>query len=217
MAFSITGVAFAESTSSTNTSTVDRFAAQQAYTAAIKQANATYNAAIKKANADYKAAVDAAKATRKKAEADARAAMKSSKEAAQSALKAVKDAGKESRQKKDKENEREERTTIKVRDTATLGKIIVAGNNMTLYLRQGDSATTSTCYDTCASNWPPYVITGQPRVGENATGTLGLLVRTDGKTQVTYNGKPLYFWQGDVRPGDTSGNGVGGIWWVVAP
>ena len=51
--------------------------------------------------------------------------------------------------------------------------------------------------------------------GEGVTGVLGLITGTDGSTQVTYDGRPLYYWQGDAEPGDTTGHGVGDIWWVA--
>jgi predicted lipoprotein with Yx(FWY)xxD motif len=43
------------------------------------------------------------------------------------------------------------------------------------------------------------------------TGKLGTLTRPDGTTQVTYNGRPLYGWQNDAKPGDVTGQGIGGF------
>ena len=51
--------------------------------------------------------------------------------------------------------------------------------------------------------------------GFGVTGQLGTLTRADGTTQVTYAGKPLYYWQGDTKPGDATGNGVTGAWHVI--
>jgi predicted lipoprotein with Yx(FWY)xxD motif len=82
---------------------------------------------------------------------------------------------------------------------------------MTLYTHAGDSATTSTCTDSCATAWPPLSATGQPTAGAGVTGQLGTLTRADGTTQVTYGGMPLYYWQGDAKPGDVTGNGVEGF------
>jgi predicted lipoprotein with Yx(FWY)xxD motif len=82
---------------------------------------------------------------------------------------------------------------------------------MTLYTHAGDSATTSTCTGQCATAWPPLATTGQPSAGTGVTGQLGTLTRVDGTMQVTYGGLPLYYWQGDTKGGDVTGNGVNGF------
>ena len=82
---------------------------------------------------------------------------------------------------------------------------------MTLYTHAGDSATSSTCTGECATAWPPLTATGQPTAGTGVTGKLGTLTRADGTTQVTYAGLPLYYWQGDAKAGDVTGNGVEGF------
>lgn len=57
---------------------------------------------------------------------------------------------------------------------------------------------------------------GRAEGGEGADQSLlGTITRTDGSTQVTYNGWPLYFWAEDSAPGDTTGQGVNDVWWVV--
>jgi predicted lipoprotein with Yx(FWY)xxD motif len=82
---------------------------------------------------------------------------------------------------------------------------------MALYTHAGDSATSSTCTGGCASAWPPLATTGQPKAGSGVTGQLGTLTRADGTVQVTYGGLPLYYWQGDTKAGDVTGNGVAGF------
>jgi predicted lipoprotein with Yx(FWY)xxD motif len=99
-----------------------------------------------------------------------------------------------------------------------LGTILVDGKGMTLYLFTKDTqgAGTSTCEAQCLAAWPPLL--GQPQAGTGADSSLlGTLTRSDGATQVTYNGWPLYYWAQDSAPGDTSGQGVSGVWWVVDP
>ena len=66
-------------------------------------------------------------------------------------------------------------------------------------------------------NWPPLLVKVIPTAGTGVTGKVDRTVRTDGRFQVTYNGMPLYFWKSDIKPGDTTGNGVNGIWSVVTP
>lgn len=111
-------------------------------------------------------------------------------------------------------------TTIAVA-TSRLGQMLVDGNGMTVYLFVADTGTTSTCYASCATIWPPVLTTGAPQAGAGATATqLGTTTRTDGKLEVTYAGHPLYYFVQDKAAGDTTGqgiNGFGGPWWVVSP
>ena len=91
------------------------------------------------------------------------------------------------------------------------GMVLTGPNGMTLYTHAGDSATTSTCTGGCATAWPPLATTSQPMAGTGVTGQLGTLTRSDGTTQVTYRGLPLYYWEGDTKAGDVTGNGVDGF------
>ncbi len=95
--------------------------------------------------------------------------------------------------------------------SANFGTVLTGPNGMTLYTHAGDSATSSTCTGQCATAWPPLATTGQPAAGTGVTGQLGTLTRADGTTQVTYAGLPLYYWQGDTKAGDVTGNGVNGF------
>jgi predicted lipoprotein with Yx(FWY)xxD motif len=92
-----------------------------------------------------------------------------------------------------------------------IGMVLTGPNGLTLYTHTGDSATSSTCTGACATAWPPLASTGQPMAGAGVTGKLGTLTRADGTTQVTYAGMPLYYWEGDKKPGDVTGNGVEGF------
>lgn len=110
--------------------------------------------------------------------------------------------------------------TIAVRNSS-LGRILVDGRGMTLYLFEKDTGTTSTCNGSCAHFWPPLTTKGMPKAD---TGTmaakLGTTQRTDGTTQVTYDGHPLYYYRGDTKPGDVTGQGLdafGALWYVLAP
>ena len=95
-----------------------------------------------------------------------------------------------------------------------LGEHLVAPGGMTLYRYTRDAAGTSTCTDTCAVNWPPYLTAYLP--AEKGS-KLGTTARKDGALQVTYDGQPLYFWIKDSKPGDTTGQNVGQVWFVVKP
>jgi predicted lipoprotein with Yx(FWY)xxD motif len=102
-------------------------------------------------------------------------------------------------------------TAVDASNTPNFGMVLTGPNGMTLYTHAGDSATSSTCVGACATAWPPLTSTGQPTAGPGVTGKLGTLTRSDGTTQVTYAGLPLYYWQGDTKAGDVTGNGVEGF------
>jgi len=106
-------------------------------------------------------------------------------------------------------------------NNAKLGQILVDEKGMTLYLFVKDTGTSSTCYDQCASFWPPLLTTGTPQAGTGANQSLlGTTTRTDGKVEVTYAGHPLYYFLKDKAPRDITGQGVNGfgdLWWVLTP
>jgi predicted lipoprotein with Yx(FWY)xxD motif len=93
----------------------------------------------------------------------------------------------------------------------SFGTVLTGPNGMTLYTHAGDTATSSTCTGDCATAWPPLAATGQPMAGPGLTGKLGTATRPDGSTQVTYGGLPLYYWEGDKKAGDVTGNGIDGF------
>lgn len=101
--------------------------------------------------------------------------------------------------------------------STSLGDVLVDQAGMTLYMFDKDTqGSPSTCYDQCASAWPPLLTDGSPSAGTGADdGKLGTAERTDGTTQVTYDGWPLYYWAQDAKPGDVNGQGVNGVWWVL--
>lgn len=109
--------------------------------------------------------------------------------------------------------------TLGVSGSEELGDFLVGAKGMTLYLFTNDEENRSNCYDQCAANWPPLLVQAgeAPVPGHGAEGELGVTERDDGTFQVTYNGLPLYFWANDEVPGDTTGHGVGDVWFVVAP
>jgi predicted lipoprotein with Yx(FWY)xxD motif len=109
---------------------------------------------------------------------------------------------------------------ITVAETAPLGKFLVGPDGKTLYTFTNDTAANaSTCVDACATTWPPLMAMGgaAPAAGTGVTGTLATFARADGSMQVSYNGKPLYFYSQDTKAGDTNGQGVAGKWFVQAP
>lgn len=96
---------------------------------------------------------------------------------------------------------------------------LVAPNGFTLYTFANDEAGVSNCVDNCATNWPPLTTAANERLvaGAGIEGELATIERADGTLQVTYNGMPLYTWVNDAAPGETSGDGVGGVWMAAQP
>jgi predicted lipoprotein with Yx(FWY)xxD motif len=99
------------------------------------------------------------------------------------------------------------------------GSALAGEGGMTLYTFDNDSGGESSCYDECATNWPPFLVEGgaEATAGEGVTGDIGVTSRTDGDVQVTYNDAPLYYFAGDSAPGDATGDGVGGVWHIAIP
>lgn len=102
--------------------------------------------------------------------------------------------------------------------TTTIGGATVLTNakGFTVYWFGPDTATTSKCTGSCASFWPP--VKGPATAGPGVTGTLGMITRSDGAVQATYDGHPLYTYKGDGAPGQAKGNGLnvsGGVWHEV--
>jgi predicted lipoprotein with Yx(FWY)xxD motif len=99
--------------------------------------------------------------------------------------------------------------------TTTIGGVRVLTNakGLTLYSFAPDTATKSACYGSCAAYWPP--VTGTVHAVPGVPGTFTTIRRTDGTTQITYNGHPLYTYVGDSAPGQAHGNNLnlnGGLW-----
>jgi predicted lipoprotein with Yx(FWY)xxD motif len=109
--------------------------------------------------------------------------------------------------------------TVRVAKT-NLGKVLVNSKGRTLYMFQADQGTTSACNDACAVNWPPLE-NAAPKAGKGAKSSLlTTSTRADGKTQVVYNGHPLYTFKADTKAGNTNGQGVnafGGLWYALSP
>jgi predicted lipoprotein with Yx(FWY)xxD motif len=102
-----------------------------------------------------------------------------------------------------------------------LGRILVDSRGITLYDFVPDKGSMSSCYGACAALWPPVLTHGKPIAGPGVRASLlGTTRRKDGKLEVTYNRHPLYYWVGDHKPGQTTGQGLnqfGGPWWVLSP
>jgi predicted lipoprotein with Yx(FWY)xxD motif len=103
-------------------------------------------------------------------------------------------------------------TAVKIAQSG-LGPIVVDGDGRTLYVFTQDTGSTSTCSGGCATAWPP--LDGPATAGSGVTGEVGVTTRSDGTQQVTLAGHPLYRYATDAAAGDTTGQAVGGKWYVI--
>ncbi len=119
----------------------------------------------------------------------------------------------------------DEPTTEPAGDDATvalgdsdLGEILVDAEGKTLYLFENDTEGESTCSRQCAVTWPALTVDGEPTAGEGVDeAMLGTTEGDGGETQVTYNDQPLYYFSGDEAAGDTNGQGINDVLYVVSP
>lgn len=107
--------------------------------------------------------------------------------------------------------------TLALAQKDPLGKFLADASGRTLYLLTKDSPNTSNCYDKCAQSWPPILSSAAPTLKEGLNSALvATTQRTDGTSQLTYNGWPLYYYGKDLQPGDVNGQAVGKVWWVIS-
>jgi predicted lipoprotein with Yx(FWY)xxD motif len=108
--------------------------------------------------------------------------------------------------------------TLGVFASPKLGDILVGDNGMTLYVFALDEPGVSNCDANCQTLWPPLLTQGNPGLGPGVDPALvGAASLPDGFQVVTYNGRPLYYWSGDVNPGDATGAGIDNLWFVISP
>jgi predicted lipoprotein with Yx(FWY)xxD motif len=105
--------------------------------------------------------------------------------------------------------------------SSRFGSILFDGKGFVLYAFTKDPRGRSVCSGACAAAWPPYLVSRAPRAAAGVKGSLlGTTRRPGGKLQVTYGGRPLYYYEGDRRPGQILCQNVaefGGLWLVVRP
>jgi predicted lipoprotein with Yx(FWY)xxD motif len=110
--------------------------------------------------------------------------------------------------------------TLTVR-SSTYGKVLFDGRGYVLYAFTRDRKGRSACYGECARAWPVYLAKSPLRVGAGVKkALLGTTKRRNGRRQITYAGRPLYYYVGDRRPGQITCQNVveyGGTWLIVRP
>lgn len=115
--------------------------------------------------------------------------------------------------------------TVRIASHPTLGDILTDPDGRTLYTFARDEEGRLECTGGCAVNWPPYLLTGLLVAPEGLPGELGTVTRPADEEanleaaaeQITYRGRPLYYWSRDKEPGDATGHGIGDLWEVARP
>lgn len=109
--------------------------------------------------------------------------------------------------------------TLQVRQDAALGSFVADAEGMSLYLFTMDKDGKSACGADCVGSWPPLTVANaaDARAGSGVTGAVGTITRDDGSLQVTLAGAPLYYFAADSAAGDTKGQEVGGVWFLISP
>ena len=110
-------------------------------------------------------------------------------------------------------------TTVRIAGSQ-FGPMLFDSRKQAIYIFEKDPKGKTVCYGECATAWPPVYTDGAPQAGKGVKDALlGTVKRRDGRLQVTYAGKPLYFYANE-SPGEVRCHNVnlnGGLWWVVGP
>ena len=101
----------------------------------------------------------------------------------------------------------------------SLGTVVVDGKGMTAYyfLKDTKDSGASACSGDCAAAWPAITTENATPTVTGVTGEVGTITGTDGKLQVTIDGRPIYTFAQDKAPGDVNGQGLNSVWYVIAP
>ena len=98
-----------------------------------------------------------------------------------------------------------------------LGSIVADSTGRTLYMFTKDTGGISTCYDACATTWPPALAADTDIAAQGIDRSLlGVTARKDGASQLTLKGMPLYRFAADTKTGDTLGQGNKGVWFTLS-
>ena len=105
--------------------------------------------------------------------------------------------------------------TVSIGHTS-VGDILVDADGLTLYVFTKDTNGASACTGTCATAWPPALVSNTPTATGGVDGSkLTEITRPDGAKQLAYDGHPLYRYANDAKPGDVTGQKVNGVWFVI--
>jgi predicted lipoprotein with Yx(FWY)xxD motif len=104
-----------------------------------------------------------------------------------------------------------------IKTKAGVGNYLADGTGRALYFFKNDAMNKNSCTGPCLKKWPVYYADPLTAPAGSDAGSFGAFTRKDGKQQSTFKGWPLYYFAGDKLPGDTNGQGVKDVWFVVDP
>ena len=107
--------------------------------------------------------------------------------------------------------------TVMIATSPTLGNYMTDANGMALYLYTKDPANESVCNGNCLKNWPAFFASSIVAPAGVNPSDFKTITRDDGTRQTTFKGYPLYYWVKDTKRGDTTGEDVGHVWYVIDP
>lgn len=99
---------------------------------------------------------------------------------------------------------------ISARQLSGIGTVLVDSAGMTVYTPKTPSESSGNikCTGSCLSFWFPVTASSAHPAASGLPGQLGTIHRSDGKTQLTYNGRPLYTFRLDTAAGQAQGSNV---------
>jgi predicted lipoprotein with Yx(FWY)xxD motif len=106
---------------------------------------------------------------------------------------------------------------VKIQEKDGIGKYFTDTEGNALYAFKKDSPGKSACTGPCLEKWPVYYRETVAAPKEIKATDFGTITREDGKKQTTFRGYPLYYWVNDKKPGETNGQGVNDVWFVINP
>jgi predicted lipoprotein with Yx(FWY)xxD motif len=106
---------------------------------------------------------------------------------------------------------------VKIQEKEGVGKYLTDTEEKTLYWFKKDSVSRSACAGPCLEKWPPYDRVTVAAPAGVKTEDFGTITREDGAKQTTFRGYPLYYWSNDKKAGDTNGQGVNNVWFLINP
>jgi len=107
--------------------------------------------------------------------------------------------------------------TVLIKSKEGVGKYLTDSKGATLYYFKNDSPGKSACAGECSGKWPAFHSEKIDAPKDVNAKDFGAITREDGKKQTTYKGYPLYYFSGDAKAGDTNGQGVKDVWFVIDP
>lgn len=106
---------------------------------------------------------------------------------------------------------------VKIHEKEGVGKYLTDTEGKSLYWFKKDAPGTSACAGPCVEKWPIYYRDAVKAPEGVKAEDFGTITRGDGSKQTTFRGYPLYYWVNDKQAGDTSGQGVNNVWYVIDP